>query len=338
VRRFVVIVLMLLVPAVAVSPIPWHAVTTHAASSSAKHCTKKTKLVKGRRVTVKKCPKAPAKTATPTNTPTNTPTFTPTATATSTPTPTNTPTPTPTPHPPAVVTTSVQAQIVQGYSAYFVVCGLPRGASASFTPDPSPSVQNIASPLRSAATAQLAISVPFGTDPSAYALNIATYYKTAAGTPVTLPNGGAFVSPSTLVLTVGPDGDASLSVPAGFPLATTPNCSPLDTSFKLAPTATPSPLDVSVTASMSNTFPAANALVTVTGTLMVRGQAQYGALMTAKWYFPFGVGTCVGLTDNTGRASCSFTNSNALPNYPVQVQLSFTVNGATYYAYTTYYM
>jgi hypothetical protein len=338
VRRLVVIVLLMLVPGIAISPIPWHAMVTHAASSAAKHCTKKTKIVKGHRVTVKKCSKAPVKTAAPTRTPTATPTLTPTATATSTLTPTSTPTPTATLRPPAVVTMPVQAQIAQGYTAYFVVCGLPKGVSASFTPDPSPSIQNFASPLRSAATSQLAISVPFGTNPSSYALNISTYYKAPSGNAVSLPAGGAFVTPSALVLLVGADGGASLSIPSEFPLAGSTNCSPLDNSFKAAPTPTPSSSDVAVAASISNSFPALNEFVRVTGRITVRGQAQYGALMTAKWYFPFSVGTCTGITDGTGQASCGFSNTHVLPNYPVQVQVSFNVNGTNYYGYTIYYM
>lgn len=337
-RRFVVIVLLAFVPAFAVAPIPWHAMTIHAAAASAKHCTKKTRVVKGRRVTVKKCPKAAAKTATPTRTPTNTPTSTSTATATPTLTPTNTPTLTATPHPPAVVTMPVQAQIVDGNSTYFVVCGLPKGVSAYFSPDPSPSVQNFSSPLRSAATSQLAISVPVGTEASSYALDIVTYYKNASGTPVPLPTGGAFVTPSALVLTVGSDGSAALSVPPGHPLAASTNCSPFDTSFKPAPTATPVPSDVSVTASISNVFPAVNEHVTVTGKLTVRGQPQYGVVMTAKWYFPSSVGTCIGVTDVTGQASCGFANANVLLNYPVEVQVSFSLNGTTYYGYVTYFM
>jgi hypothetical protein len=338
VRRFVVIVLLMLASGIAVSPIPWYATSTHAAAPSAKHCTKKTKIVKGHRVTVKKCPKAAVKTAAPTSTPTSTPTVTPSPTATFTSTSTSTPTPTATLRPPSVVTVPVQAQMAQGDSAYFVVCGLPRGASASFTPDPAASVENAASPLRAAATSQLAISVPFGTDPSSYALNVSTYFKNSSGTPVSLPTGGAYVSPSALVLLVGSDGGASLSIPSGSPLASSSNCSPMDNSFKPAPTPTPSASDVVVGASMSNQFPALNDFVKVTGKLTVRGQAQYGALMTAKWYFPFSVGTCTGVTDGTGQASCGFSNTHVLPNYPVQVQVSFNVNGTTYYGYTVYYM
>lgn len=146
------------------------------------------------------------------------------------------------------------------------------------------------------------------------------------------------MSPSALVLNVGTDGGASLSVPPGYPLATSTNCSPFDASFKPAPTPTPSPSDVSVTASISNLFPAVNDFVTVTGKLTVRGQAQYGVVMTARWYFPYGVGTCTGVTDVTGQASCGFANTNVLQNYPVEVQVSFSLNGTTYYGYVTYYM
>jgi hypothetical protein len=341
VRRFAVILLLMIVPGVAVSPGLLRATATHAASQAAKHCTKKVKIVKGHRVTVKKCTKTPAKTPkppTPTSTPTNTPTATPTATATATATSTSTPTSTATPHPPSVVAMPVQVQMAQGYSADFVVCGLPKGASASFTPNPTTSVQNFTSPLRAAATSQLAISVPFGTEANTYALNISTYYKSSSGTPVSLPTGGVFVTPSALVLQVAPDGGLSLSIPAGAPLASSANCSPTDSTFRPAPTPTPAPSDVVVTVSISNQFPPLNGFVTVTGRLTVRGQPQYGALMTTKWYFPFSTGNCTGVTDGTGQASCGFTNVRTLPNYPVQVQVSFTVNGQTYYGYAIYYM
>jgi hypothetical protein len=341
VRRLIVIVLLMLVPGMAVSPALFRVTATHAASAGAKHCTKKTKVVKGRRVTVKTCPKTPVKTPkppTPTRTRTSTPTITPTATSTSTATPTSTATSTATPHPPSIVTMPVQAQMVQGYSVDFVVCGLPIGTGASFTPNPTASVQDFTSPLRAAARSQLAISVPYGTDPNTYSLNISTQYKSPSGTPVTLPSGGVFVAPSALVLQVGSDGGASLSIPSGAPLASSTNCSPTDATFKPAPTATPSPSDVAVAVSISNQFPPLNGFVTVTGKLSVHGQPRYGALMTSKWYFPFSVGTCIGVTDGTGQASCGFTNVRTLPNYPVQVQVSFTVNGKTYYGYTIYYM
>jgi hypothetical protein len=81
-----------------------------------------------------------------------------------------------------------------------------------------------------------------------------------------------------------------------------------------------------------------NGFVTVTAKLTVRGQPQYGALMTTKWYFPFSTANCTGVTDGTGQASCGFTNVRTLPNYPVQVQVSFTVNGQIYYGYAVYYM
>jgi hypothetical protein len=96
--------------------------------------------------------------------------------------------------------------------------------------------------------------------------------------------------------------------------------------------------DVAVSASISNQFPPLNSVVTVTGKLTVHGIPVYGALMTAKWYFPFTVGTCTGVTDGTGQASCGFQNVGTLPNYPVQVQISFTVNGQSYYGYAIYYM
>jgi hypothetical protein len=294
VRRFIVILLLLFVPGIAASSGIFRATTTHAASPSAKHCTKKTKIVKGHRVTTKKCTKTAAKTpkpATPTRTPTNTPTATPTATptqtATATATPTSTPTATPTPHPPSFATFPVQVQMAQGYSADFVVCGLPKGASASFTPNPAMSVQNFTSPLRAAASSQLAISVPFGTDPNTYALNISTYYKTSSGNPVSLPSGGVFVSPGALVLQVAADGGLSLSIPNGAPIASSTNCSASDSTFRPSATPTPAPSDVAVTVSISNKFPPLNGFVTVTGKLTVRGQPQYGALMAAKWYFPF---------------------------------------------------
>jgi hypothetical protein len=341
VRRSIVIALLLLVPLLAASPAFLIPAETHAAMSTAKHCTKKTKIVKGRRVTVRKCtttPAKPAKTATPTRTPTATPTSTPTATQTPTATPTSTPTPTATPHPPSIVSIPVTAQLAQGYSVEFVVCGLPKGASASFTPNPAPSVEDFTSPLRAGATSQLAIAVPFGTDPNSYSLNVTAYYKSAAGTAVVLPAGGSFISPSALVLQVSPDGGASLTVPAGTPLATSVNCSSADASFKPAPAPTPSPADVAVSVSISNQFPPVNSFVSVTGKFTVRGIPQYGALMTAKWYFPFTIGTCTGVTDATGKASCGFQNVGTLPNYPVQVQVSFTVNGQTYYGYTVYYM
>jgi hypothetical protein len=141
-----------------------------------------------------------------------------------------------------------------------------------------------------------------------------------------------------LVLQVSSDGGASLTVPAGTPLATSANCSATDATFKPAPVATPSTADVAVGVSISNQFPPLNSFVSVTGKFTIRGIPQYGALMTAKWYFPFTVGTCTGVTDATGQASCGFQNVGTLPNYPVQVQVSFTVNGQTYYGYTVYYM
>lgn len=339
--RRLLLILLLLVPGIAVSSAFLTTTATHASPAAAKHCTKKTKKVKGHRVTVKTCHKTPIKRPklpTATSTPTNTATSTPTSTVTSTPTSTPSPTPTSTPHPPSIVTIPIQAQLVQGYSVEFMVCGLPQGVVASFTPNPSSSVQDFSSPLRAGATSQLAISVPFGTVPNTYALAITTYYKTGSGTPVPLPAGGAFVQPNALVLQVAADGGAAIIVPSAATVATSGTCSSLDASYKPMPTATPSPADVAVSVSISNQFPPVNSPVTVTAKLTVRGVPQYGALMTTKWYFPFSLGVCDGVTDGTGQASCGFTNARTLPNYPVQVQVSFTVNGQTYYGYAIYYM
>jgi hypothetical protein len=340
VRRFIVIALLTLVPAIAVSPALLRVTATHAASTGAKkHCTTKTKVVKGRRVTVKTCTKTPVK-PTRTPTPTSTPTATPTATSTPTATPTSTATATATatPHPPSLVSIPVQVQMAERYSAYFAVCGLPTGASASFIPNPTTAVDDARSPLRAAATSLLAISVPFGTAPNTYALNIFTYYKSPAGTAVAFPAGGAFTTPRVLILQVGQDGSASLTVPPNPTGASTANCSSVDPAFRPAPTPTPSSSDVSVAASVSNQFPPANGAVTVSGTLTVSGQPRYGALMTTHWYFPFGIQNCLGVTNIDGVASCSLQNTNVLPNYPVQIQVSFTVNGTTYYGYTVFYM
>ncbi len=323
--------------------IPGHA-AQQSSTASAKKCKTHTKVVKGKRVKVKTCTaikvKTPTRTPTPTDTPTATPTNTPTLTPTNT--PTNTPTPTatstPTPRPPTVVSTTVRAELAQGYGVDLVVCGLPALATASFTPDPFQAPQDVSSSLHGGLRTQLAISLPYGTASSTYSLHITALYKAPNGTPVALPAGGALITPSWLLLGIDSNGAATFSVPASPSLPSTTNCSATNPTFAPLPTPTPSASDVSVSASMSSQFPPSGSLVTVTGTLLISGRPQYGALMTAHWYFPSNIATCVGLTSTTGQASCSFTNSNVLPNYPVQVQISFQVNGVLYYAYTLYYM
>jgi hypothetical protein len=232
----------------------------------------------------------------------------------------------------------VQASVLQRTTVEFQVCGLPQSTAATFTPNGAVSAQGKAPPPEGIVTSQLAISVPHGTPPSTYELHISAFYKSSSGAPESYPAGGSVITPSSLVLTVDAAGNASLSVPPYPGVAGTTNCSPLDPSFVPAPTATPGPSDISVSAAISNQFPPVNQPVSVTGTLLVKGVPQYGALMTAKWYLPFSILTCTSVTDVNGRASCGFVNSGALPNYPVQVQLSFVVNGITYYAYTLYYM
>ncbi|HEX6506783.1 MAG TPA: hypothetical protein VF221_04045, partial [Chloroflexota bacterium] len=222
--------------------------------------------------------------------------------------------------------------------ADFYVCGLPRNASASFDANPSTSTVDFDSPLRASARTKLSVAIPYDSLPDTYSLAVFAMYKSENGSPVGQPAGGAYVTPNAFLLTVGSAGHASLTVPSAAGLPSTSNCSPIDSSFRPAPTATPGASDVAVTASVSNTKPAPGELVQVTGKVTVRGQPQYGAAMTAKWYFPFSVGTCNGVTDATGQATCSITNAHTLPGFLVLVQVSFSVNGQTYYGYVNYTM
>jgi hypothetical protein len=223
------------------------------------------------------------------------------------------------------------------YAADFYVCGLPAGVTAAFIPNPVTAAYDASSSTRASAQTLLGLTVPYGTPPGPYALSVYASYQSPAGSPVTAP-GGAYVSPSSLLLTIGASGNPDLGLPQAPLGPVTSNCSPIDASFNPSPTPTVGPSDVALSAVMSSQSPALNQAITVTGKLTVRGQPQFGQLMTAHWYFPFSVGTCTGVTDITGQASCSFTNAHTLPGFLVLVQISFVVNGQTYYATTSYRM
>jgi len=294
-----------------------------------------------RRPTATKTPRpaAPRPTATRTPTPTATPTPTPTSTPTSTPTPTVTFTPTPTATPtPAVSTLSVRADIAAGYRAAFLICGLPQGATAFFTPNPATSTADANAPGGAAAHSILNLVTAYGAvPPASYSLALYAYYQDPSGSQVQSPPGPGQVEPYALTLTVSSSGQTTLSTLGITPAVGLQGCSVLPPGFGPSPTATPSSSDIGYSASMSDPHPHAGELETVYGVFTVRGKGLSDVLMRAYWYFPGNVPECSTYTDTSGQASCQVTVPSTYPNQRVQVQAIFVYNGQQYvtYAYFT---
>lgn len=344
-RRLILVALLLLVPALAVGP---GLVQANTAISSAVHTpaperkhtptakpakhkkhtkkTKKTKCPKGKVRKGKKCVKKSTKVHTAIPTPTSTPTVTPTVTAT----PTMTPTP-----PPATASIHIQANTLAATNVGFYVCGLPDGVTASFDPNPGTSAPNPTASTHYAAGTTLTLTSAWTTTPNTYGLQIFGYYKAANGS--TSPRGGS-IEPSGVLLTVDGSGNAIAKGSDQVVSGDYGNCSAPPSGFGPAPTPTLGPNDVVLSSSVSDANPQPNERITITGRIMIRGYPGDQIDATFRFFGLRSIPPCYTMTDSTGTARCTITNSNPISGSQETVQITFTYAGKQYVTYTSYTM
>lgn len=340
-RRVPIVLLLVIVPVLAASPV--FAGGTHRAVVT-KKCKKGKRHAKGRHRCVKiarakptatrRPTSTPTRTSTPTATPTATftPTFTPTPTSTFTATPTFTPTVTPTPLP-VVANTTISIGMAYQYLAGLYVCGLPSGVTAVFSPNPAQAGDDSSSSFGGLAQAQLSVFVPHGTLSDVYPLVVHAYYQDPQGRTVLAPPTGVQIAPRNLTLTVNPDGTVTLT-PLSVDVAVgNQGCSAPPAGFGLPLTATPVPQGYQVVASVSSDRPAMWQQENVTGTFTLNGVPIANVPMHTIWYMPFATRTCDALTSAAGQASCAVTIDQSAPGYVVQVRVEMTYNGVTYVGY-----
>lgn len=158
-----------------------------------------------------------------------------------------------------------------------------------------------------------------------------------------LPWRGAFAGEQTMlrVPTTAPTPTHPTPVPSFTPTATlsptptpVPSATPRPTR---APTATPEPArDIKVTARMSDRTVSRNSRVTVYGRITGDGKGIEGVPMKTVWRFKNSVATCGGVSDRDGQASCTLRLSNVSKGTEVQVLVTFTYQGQTYTATTSF--
>ncbi len=301
------------------------------------HKTRKHKKHKARKPTPRPTAR-PHKTATPRPRATNTAlpapviTATPTATATLIPTPTLTPTPVP-----LTASLALQSDVSSGYTAAFFVCGLPPGATATFSPNPATSRSDMTSPTYASVQTVATVSVPFTVTPNSYGLTFYAYYRDGRGMIPATPPGGV-ITPRYAVLTVQHTA-VSLQPAAAVPADSGQGCSSIPAGYQPSPEPTPGTADYSLTTWVSDSHPAPGETVTAYGQLTFHGQPVFGAAMNFDWY-SYGVtrAPCYVVTDPTGTASCSVVNSYPLAGVPVTIQVTALYNNLTFNGWTSYTM
>lgn len=276
----------------------------------------------------------PRRTSTPRPAPTHTPVPTPTFTLTPTITPTPTMTPTPTP---LSATLALQSQIPVGYSAGFIVCGLPQGASATFAPNPSVSTDDASSPTHGSARSAVTVSVPYTVTRNQYALTFHAYYQNPDGVMMpSLPGGN--ITPAFAVMTVG-TGSVSLAPADAVPADNGQNCSPAPLGFQPTPVPTPATSDYAITSWVSNPHPAAGETVTVYAKLTFHGQPVLAVPTEFTWYsFAVTRDPCQVATGADGTASCSLVNAYPLSGLPVTIEVTMVYGGYVFTSWTSYTM
>src|SRR5579884_4147054 len=96
------------------------------------------------------------------------------------------------------------------------------------------------------------------------------------------------------------------------------------------------PHTLQASATVSSSTPQPNSEVTVTGQLSDNGSGVAGAAMTATWHLAGGDQSCSGTTGADGKASCSLNIGNAPVNQPVTVDVTFSYQGQTFTASTSF--
>jgi hypothetical protein len=279
--------------------------------------------------------KKPTRTPTPTDTPTFTPTPTDTPTVTFTPTATFTPTPTLTPTPlPLTASIPVTVNVAPGYGVGLFLCGLPVGATASFSPNPGVGKPDYSTTSGGSFTSTLTVVAPYTTLPNTYALVLHEYSQTSTGTNIAVPPGGLSMSPPTVLFTVSGPGSAALTGSDQTAAVGTQGCTTPPAGFGPVATATPIPQGIQPRATMSSDTAHAGDNETVTASLSVNGKLAANVQVHTTWSFPFSTQTCNALTDASGFANCAVHIAQSSPGYVVQVRVDLTISGQTYTTFT----
>ena len=230
--------------------------------------------------------------------PTYTPTTPPTATSgpTSTRIPTRTPSPTSTPRPKGAAVTGVNLRQGPGTN-YAKMGGLAVGDSFTLL-------------HRTSNSEWCCIELPSGAVAWVAAAYISAEIDLAA------------------IPTVAPD-----SIPP-TPTLPPPTNTPQVTNTPV-PTPTPQTV-VKASAWVSNEHPGQNSNVTVYGKLVISGLPIQGAAMNTTWNYKTTVSSCSGSTGGDGVAACTRKISRATKGYTVRIGITFSHEGQTYSASTSF--
>lgn len=87
---------------------------------------------------------------------------------------------------------------------------------------------------------------------------------------------------------------------------------------------------------MSDRTPKRNSRVTVYGRITKDGKGVKGVPMNTTWQLANSTATCGGVSDGSGRASCTMRLGNISKGTEVQVRVAFGYQGQEYAATTSF--
>ena len=146
------------------------------------------------------------------------------------------------------------------------------------------------------------------------------------------------MEPSGVLLTVDGSGNATVKGSDDVLTGGIQNCSPPPPGFGPQPTPTLGPNDVVLSSSVSDANPQPNERITISGRIMVRGYPASQIDATFRFFGLRSIPPCYTMTDATGTARCTVTNSNPISGSQETVQITFTYAGKQYVTYTSYTM
>lgn len=339
-RRSILLLVLVLLPAVAVGPGLVQSFSAHASAQKPtpekkKSCPtkgKKGKTAKGKCPSTKKAKKTPTPQPLPKKSPTKTP-LRPTAVPTRLPPlpPTSAPRPSST-----TVSLDVRADTDLPNHVAFFACGIPTAIRASFYPNPVTATLDRESTNYAAGHSSLRLVVPRSLSPGTYEIALHAYYQTPTDAARNVSSGVAVTTPSEAVLTVDASGQASIAGGSGNPGVGLEDCTTVPDGFQPGTPPTPGPANVHLQSWLSTLNPGPGAQVTLSTQVTARGKPVSSVEVYSQWFGPYGIRHCDALTDSTGLATCTLSNTPSLPGSQVTVQVTFFFEGQQYTTYAYY--